>query len=651
MARMPFFVSRNTPLIVVLVSLAVVWIVGGGPAIAHDDIHGGKGDIEGSSGGGGAGGPFASLNVNLLSHLPLADIGGDGGGIRGNDIWGWTDSLDNKEYALVGRTDGTAFVDVSDPINPVYLGILPTHTGVTAWRDMKVYSDHMYVVSDSNGAHGMQVFDLTQLRGLAGPPVTFSETSHYSGFTNAHNIVINEDTGFGYAVGTNTYSGGLHFLDLSNPASPVAAGGYSGDGYTHDAQVVSYHGPDTDYTGAEIAFGANEDTVTIIDVSSKVSPSLIAKQGYAGSAYTHQGWLSEDHRYFLSNDELDEYHGLVPTTVTHIWDVIDLDNPVLLGSYDHSTTSIDHNLYLKDNVAYEGNYTTGMRVVDSSSISTGQLETIAWIDTHPSKDSATSFDGVWSVYPFFDSGTILIGDRNEGLVVVEIDVLEGDVDLDGDIDVGGDIFPAFENFTGPNPVGGTPFNMLRADGDIGPGLAGDGDVDVSDIITMFSNFTGPLDEAGSGLTPAVAADPNIPDLIYNPITGEVILDGDGSSMVGYVLKSDAGGFLAGGHTPILGDLSTSLSTELAEVAMSSTVGQNSIGLVLPTGLSLAGLTAMLSTNEVSRSVGAEIVPFDLVVLGGQARSAPVPEPTTLALATVGLGALLFFGRRRRLVTS
>ena len=93
--------------------------------------------------------------------MSLADLGA-GTGVRGNDIWGWTDPLDSKEYALVGRSNATAFVDITDPVNPVHLGYLPSHTDNTTWRDMKVYANHVYVVADNNGAHGMQIFDLTQ---------------------------------------------------------------------------------------------------------------------------------------------------------------------------------------------------------------------------------------------------------------------------------------------------------------------------------------------------------------------------------------------------------------------------------------------------------------------------------------------------------
>ena len=396
-------------------------------AWAHDDGEDSKSNLE--TGGGGTGGPFSAYNIEFLGQLPLASIGG-GSGVRGNDIWGWTDSTTSREYALVGRSNGTAFVDITDPVNPLYLGNLPTQTGNKAWRDIKVYMDHAYIVSDVNGAHGMQVFDLTQLRTVTSPPVTFSNTTHYTGFTSSHNIVINEATGYAYSVGDNTFSGGLHFIDISSPASPVAAGGYSGDGYTHDAQVVIYAGPDIFYQGQEIAFAFNADTLTLVDVTNKASPTLISKAPYTNSAYVHQGWLTENHEYMLSNDELDESNNpAINFTRTHIWDVRDLDNPIHIGYYEAAVQSIDHNLYTHNGLAYEANYTTGLRVLDYSDIANANLTEIAWIDTHPAKDSLTSYDGAWSVYPYFPSGNIVIGDRDEGLVIVRL--LEADLSVTG----------------------------------------------------------------------------------------------------------------------------------------------------------------------------------------------------------------------------
>ena len=389
-------------------------------------LHTGKGSLQ-SGNPAATGGPFDAHNIAFLSQLTLADMGA-GNGVRGNDIWGWTDPLDKREYALVGRSDGTAFVDVTDPANPLYLGFLPTHTGNRAWRDIKVYANHAYVVSDDNGDHGMQVFDLTQLRSVDMPPVIFAETAHYSGFGKGHNIVINEATGFGYAVGANSFSGGLHFIDLNNPAAPVAAGGFSADGYTHDAQVVSYSGPDSAYSGREIAFCSNEDTLTIVDVTDKGLPVQLSRTSYANAEYTHQGWLTEDHAYFLSNDELDEYRdSAIDFTRTHIWDVADIDAPLYLGFYEAAVQSIDHNLYIHNGLVYAANYTAGLRVLEHGNIASASLSEVAYIDTHPSKDSVRSFDGAWSVYPFFASGTVVIGDRDEGLVIVRL--LQADVSV------------------------------------------------------------------------------------------------------------------------------------------------------------------------------------------------------------------------------
>jgi len=217
----------------------------------------------------------------------------------------------------------------------------------------------------------------------------------------------------------------------------------------------------------------------------------------------------------------------------------------------------------------------------------------------------------------------------------------GDADCDGDVDISDDILKAFSNFTGPGS-----FSLLREDGDVhGSAAGGDDDVDVDDILTMFGNFTGTLDQGALGL-PVSAGDPAIPDLIYDATTGEVVFDLDGAAgLIGYSLKS-AGGFLAGGHTPILGGVTTSLTTELAEAALSTPGLPASIGFVFPIGMDLAALMAFLTDNTVSTGLGAPLVPFDLVVVGG----AVVPEPATVAMALFGLiGLGLFAYRRRRTV--
>ncbi len=359
----------------------------------------------------GMAGPYPCRDVDLMAFLPHTEIGGG----SGNDIWGWTDPLTGREYALVGRSSGTAFVDISTPSRPVYLGNLPTHTAVSSWRGIKVFANHAFIVSEAVD-HGMQVFDLTQLRDVKSPPVTFAETAHYAGFGSTHTLAVNSRTGFAYAAGTRTCEGGLHVVDVRTPTAPRAAGCFSFDGYSHETQCVVYEGPDTLYRDREICFNSNEDTLTVVDTTDKVEQVMLSRTGYGGSAYTHQGWLTEDQRFFLVNDEGDETT-FKHRTRTWIWDVSDLDAPVLATYYDGTTPSIDHNLYVRGNLVYESNYRSGLRVLDATDVALGQLREVGFFDIYP-PDDAPNFNGAWTSYPFFASGTVVINGIEQGLFVV-----------------------------------------------------------------------------------------------------------------------------------------------------------------------------------------------------------------------------------------
>ena len=368
---------------------------------------------------GGMAGTYPCSNVDLMSFLALANIGGG----EANDIWGWTDSSTGKEYAIMGRTNGTSFVDISDPVNPIYLGNLPPHSSDSTWRDIKVYADHAFIVTEADD-NGMQVFDLTQLRMVASPPATFSETAHYSGFSTAHNLAINEDSGFAYAVGTNDCGGGLHMIDIQTPTSPTSAGCFSADGHTHDAQCVNYDGPDDDHQGKEICFNSNVDTLTIVDVTNKAGPVMLSRTGYTGSRYAHQGWLTEDQAYFLLDDESDEEENPnVTNTRTYMWDVSDLDAPAVIGFHDSTTTATDHNQYVKGKYTYQSNYQAGLRILDITDIANGNLSEEAFFDIYPGSDS-TSFNGAWSNYPFFDSGIVIVSGIEQGLFILRPNLVD-----------------------------------------------------------------------------------------------------------------------------------------------------------------------------------------------------------------------------------
>tara|TARA_B110000305_G_scaffold39844_1_gene41084 strand:+ start:157 stop:1569 length:1413 start_codon:yes stop_codon:yes gene_type:complete len=367
---------------------------------------------------------YPCKDYDLQSHIFLAEMGAS----EGNDSWGWTDPDDGTEYALVGLDNGTAFIDISDPVNPIYLGKLPTHTTPSIWRDIKVYQNHAFVVSEAGG-HGMQVFDLTRLRNVSNPPEIFTEDAHYAGFGDSHNIAINEETGYAYSLGDNTFGGGLHFINIQDPLNPIAAGGYAEGGYTHDTQVITYDGPDSDYTGKEIAFASNADHVEIVDVTNKSNPIQIASFEYPATGYTHQNWLTEDRNYMLLGDEGDEFDfGF--NTRTLVFNISDLDNIVLHMEYEGETSSVDHNGYVIGDKYYLANYSSGLRVVDISDIENGNMTASSYFDSYPSNNNA-NYDGSWNVYPFFESGNIVITGTNGFTLVRDNSSLSSsDTDLD-----------------------------------------------------------------------------------------------------------------------------------------------------------------------------------------------------------------------------
>ena len=381
---------------------------------------------------------YRCLNVDLLSHLSLSELTTQAGtdpfgnpifvvDFELNDMWGWSDEETDREFLIVGRHDAAAFVEVTDPENPVYLGHLPhSGTGASYWRDIKVYQNYAYIVADGAGSHGVQVFDLTQLRSVEPDAIEFSMTFKYTGVNSVHNIVINEDTGFAYAVGSGsggeTCGGGLHMINLSDPAVPLFAGcyaqedtGWSNTGYSHDAQCVVYHGPDMDWLGKEICVASNETAVVITDVTEKSLPVTVSIGTYPSTEYTHQGWLTEDHRYYFQGDELDENLGSVNGTRTLVWNIEDLDDPVLAAEHFADRQTIDHNMYVVGNLLFQSQYKDGLRIMDISDPE--NMVEVGFFDTHPQDRSV--WDGSWSNYPFLKNGVVAVTSSIDGLFLLQ----------------------------------------------------------------------------------------------------------------------------------------------------------------------------------------------------------------------------------------
>ena len=388
------------------------------PAVAHEDDPKGKvphepvyGPIwtEGQDEGGIASSPFEAAGVTLKSWIPLNQFN-LGGAVNtvGNDCWGYT-SPSGREYAIMGLSAGTGFVEVTDPANPQVVGMIPGP--VSTWRNMKTYQTWCYAVSE--GGDGIQVIDLGQIDSGV---VTLVNTVTAGGTPDTHTMIIDEASGFLYRMGGGGHVG-LRIYSLANPAAPSYVANWGGR-YVHDGCVTTYtSGP---YAGRQVFFacggfnaGFGQTGVTIIDVTNKSKIVQLAHFQYPDAAFCHQAWLSEDKRFLYVNDEFDEsYFGL--PAMGRIVDVLDLSNPVLAGTFTVGLPTIDHNEYVRGNLLFSSCYKAGLRVYDITD-PIAPVE-IAWFDTFPEGNSF-GFGGLWSNYPFFPSGTVLGSDMQRGLFV------------------------------------------------------------------------------------------------------------------------------------------------------------------------------------------------------------------------------------------
>jgi len=359
------------------------------------------------------GGGFPSDGVNLMAWLPLSSFGNSA---NGNDCWGYTPAS-GREYAIFCHWNGTAFVEVTDPGNPVIVADVDGPNSL--WRDAKIFGQYCYSVTEQS-ANGVQVIDMGGIdSGVVQQVAVFN-----TGTASTHNVAIDEVSGFLYRCGGS--SNGLRIYDLNtNPLNPPLVGQWL-TRYVHDAQIVTYtSGP---YAGKQIAFcssgfngGWTGPGLDILDVTDKSNIVVLDYIVYGGGVYSHQGWLSPDRQYYFHGDELDEGTNGVPST-TYVFDVSDLDNSFVAATFTNGNPAITHNLYTKGDLVFEANYRSGLRVWDTSASSISPTE-IAWFDTYPANDGV-DYNGLWSCFPYFQSGTIIGSDRESGLFVWRMDQAE-----------------------------------------------------------------------------------------------------------------------------------------------------------------------------------------------------------------------------------
>jgi choice-of-anchor B domain-containing protein len=352
---------------------------------------------------------FPSRGVQLLAWMSLTDLGVPLSG-NGNSCFGYV-SPSGREYAIMGLSNGTAFIEITQPSNPVVVAQISGPQSL--WRDMKVFGTHCYAASE--GGSGIQVMNMSAIdSGI----VTLVNTINDDATGATHTLALNTDSGYLYRSGGS--SNGLRFYNLNiNPANPQRNGQWS-DRYVHEPTVVSYTtGP---AAGKEIAYccggfngGFNSTGLYVVDVTNKASPVLLSYVPYTDSSYAHQAWLSPDRQWLYLNDELDEQNDADITAMTTR--VFNASNPLAVtyvGRFTNGLGTVDHNLYTKSNLLYESNYTSGIRIFDAT-VPTAPVE-IGYFDTRP-EDNGETFNGLWNNYVYFPSGVVIGSDIERAFFV------------------------------------------------------------------------------------------------------------------------------------------------------------------------------------------------------------------------------------------
>lgn len=304
-------------------------------------------------------------------------------------VWGYTDPVTYREYALVGERTSTWIVDCTNPSAPVEVAAFAAPS--STWREITGYKQYVYSVSENHS--GIRVLDLTN----PAVPVDAGYVLQ-ANFSRTHSISVDPGTGRVYANGTPV---GMVVLDAAaNPLSPSVLGTRATP-YVHD----SYWRRGKGYL-AEI----NNGRLTIVNSANPASLTTISSTVTPG-AFTHNAWVTEDDRLMLTTDENSAGY-------LKAYDITNPAAPAPLASYLVST-AIVHNVFGIGRVAYVAHYTDGLHVLDVSRAAT-QIDLLGRYDT--SANATRSYNGAWGAYPWTDSGVVYASDMQNGLFCLQVDV-------------------------------------------------------------------------------------------------------------------------------------------------------------------------------------------------------------------------------------
>ena len=369
---------------------------------------------------------YTCRNIDLQAVVPFNKLGGG----SGSNLWGFVDPDDGREYALLGYSDGTAVIEVTNPNKPRVVSILPAlHS---RWREIKVYSrlnkkkkrhdTYAYIVTEAAG-QGLQIADLSELPNRAtlvrtDHDVDASHTVFISNVDFATAVPLKGLTPYLYVMDSYVTGRGITIFSLKNPKDPKVIGHYNTR--VHDMYAETFTDSRADQCAAghnpcEILFGWHAHYIQVVDITDKANPVDISQIHPVAAVGSHSGWISKDKQWLFSFDEGDEIlHGT--KTLIRAIKISNLNSDKTFAAWVGKTHAVEHNGFVVGDQLFVSAYTGGLKIFDATE--PRKLKETGSFDTFPVNDNAV-LRGAWGVYPFLHSRNILVSDITRGLFIVK----------------------------------------------------------------------------------------------------------------------------------------------------------------------------------------------------------------------------------------
>ncbi|MBK5283843.1 MAG: choice-of-anchor B family protein [Bacteroidia bacterium] len=355
---------------------------------------------------------FPQMNISLLSQWnDPAVVPEPVYGIRYQGCWGWVDTTNGREYAIIGASKpGTYIVEVTNPTAPVLRAYVPGigNANKSIWHEIKSYGKYVYIASDDGGPNTFQIVDMSYL-----PDSVHIVHNDSTLFKRSHTIYIDGDKLYCGAVtrpGSVFYS--MAVYSLANPEMPLLLRTLNQDypaiNYAHDMFARN----DTVYAscgGQGLYIYILNSNNTFTQLGNLPNPS---------GNYNHSSFLTDDGQTLINCDE-------VPTGLPiNVVDVSDLNNLGIASTITSPDSATPHNPYIKNGKAVIAYYQDGVRIYDIDVPANPVL--IGYFDTDTTNGAGLpnpAYSGCWGAYTDLPSGILLASDMQLGLFVLDANSL------------------------------------------------------------------------------------------------------------------------------------------------------------------------------------------------------------------------------------